>query len=527
LGGDEFIVFMTNIGETYNVKRRAKDLITTISTPFQNKNDYPLDISGSVGVALFPQNGSNFDELYKNADIALYRSKSYGKNRYTLFDEKFLENYSQTGIITDIERNAALSKNENEIIGETDNIIYIRDASNHRMMYINDGAKLAYGLSDSDLGKPCYYAFHRRSSACDGCHIEKLKFDEFLVRESYNAELKKNFLVREKLIIWKGITAQILFATDITPQVTQRNEAILQSQLKQQLIETIEEISSSASLEEGIKRALNAMRQLYNGNGIILMSQPKPDNLSVEGTLSVLVDGIKAHTETAVIDVASFDCLSEQNLEFAHEHKITTALVYLSGLVSPGVIVAVLNPRANLKHLEIFEKVMRFIESQLQRQVLSEKVSAERKRYRTLISSISDSVFEYDVAEDDLTVYINDYKSYGMPDGMMIFKNASEYEKSSLDGSDLIGDVIYDKLHSAFLGMSDEPFEFSTTTLNGNELWLRIKPQKVYDSLGVLVRVVGTLKDVTESHLNSEISELNNLKVELEYRKGHDNLTGL
>ncbi|MEG2082868.1 MAG: GGDEF domain-containing protein, partial [Oscillospiraceae bacterium] len=423
LGGDEFIVFMTNIGETYNVKRRAKDLITTISTPFQNKSDYPLDISGSVGVALFPQNGSNFDELYKNADIALYRSKSYGKNRYTLFDEKFLENYSQTGIITDIERNAALSKKENEIIGETDNIIYIRDASNHRMMYINDGAKLAYGLSDSDLGKPCYYAFHRRSSACDGCHIEKLKFDEFLVRESYNAELKKNFLVREKLIIWKGITAQILFATDITPQVTQRNEAILQNQLKQQLIETIEEISSSASLEEGIKRALNAMRQLYNGNGIILMSQPKPDNLSVEGTLSVLVDGkdflfnfkqnvteefyqlistcIKAHTETAVIDVPSFDCLSEQNLEFAHEHKITTALVYLSGLVSPGVIVAVLNPRANLKHLEIFEKVMRFIESQLQRQVLSEKVSAERKRYRTLISSISDSVFEYDVAEDD------------------------------------------------------------------------------------------------------------------------------
>ncbi|MEG0092082.1 MAG: hypothetical protein RSA20_09690, partial [Oscillospiraceae bacterium] len=88
-------------------------------------------------------------------------------------------------------------------------------------------------------------------------------------------------------------------------------------------------------------------------------------------------------------------------------------------------------------------KVMRFIESQLQRQVLSEKVNAERKRYRTLISSISDSVFEYDVAQDDLTVYINDYKSYGMPDGMMIFKNASEYQKSSLDGSDLIEDAIY------------------------------------------------------------------------------------
>ncbi|MEG0092083.1 MAG: hypothetical protein RSA20_09695, partial [Oscillospiraceae bacterium] len=283
----------------------------------------------------------------------------------TLFDEKFLENDSQTGIITDIERNAALSKKENEIIGETDNIICIRDASNHRMMYINDGAKLAYGLSDSDLGKPCYYAFHRRSSACDGCHIEKLKFDEFLVRESYNAELKKNFLVREKLIIWKGITAKILFATDITPQVTQRNEAILQNQLKQQLIETIEEISTASSLEEGIKRALNAMRQLYNGNGIVLMSQPKPDNLTVEGTLSTLVDGkdflfnfkqnvtdnfyqlvsncIKAHTETAVIDVTSFGYLSEQNLEFASEHKITTALVYLSGLVSPGVIVAVLN----------------------------------------------------------------------------------------------------------------------------------------------------------------------------------------
>ncbi|MEG0019092.1 MAG: diguanylate cyclase, partial [Oscillospiraceae bacterium] len=125
------------------------------------------------------------------------------------------------------------------------------------------------------------------------------------------------------------------------------------------------------------------------------------------------------------------------------------------------------------------------------------------------------------------TLYINDYERYGMADGMLIYKNALDYKKSSFDGSSFVTDEVFNKLHCVFIGKSDEPFEFVTSTANHQELWLSINPKKIFDSKGALLRVVGTLKDVTANHLAPEKSELNTLKVELEYRKGHDHLTGL
>ncbi|MEG2928767.1 MAG: EAL domain-containing protein [Oscillospiraceae bacterium] len=558
LGGDEFIVFMTNIGETYNVKRRAKDLIGTIKAPFQNKKHYPLDISGSVGVALFPQNGTSFDELYRNADIALYRSKSYGKNRYTLFNENFLLDGVESGVLTGIERNVALSKNVDEIIGVTDNIIYICDATNYRLMYLNEAAKLTYHLTDADLGKPCYHVFHGRSCACDSCQVGSLSFNEFTVRESFHPIIGKNFLVRGKLISWNGITSQIVFATDITQQVNQRNEAVLESFLKQQLIEIVEQISTAPSLEQGAKSAFLSLCRLYGGTGIMQFKLPTEKQLFVDGTFSMfskdgapfsmdalpdsvtfhqavtkdfcrlVVNGANTHVETAFFDVGQNNTtLTLDNLAFAKEHGITSVLVYLSSIMMPDTLVAILNPCKHLSHLDISGKIVHFLENQLQKQVLSQKINAERDRYRILVSSISDNVFEYDVAENDLTLYINDYERYGMADGMLIYKNALDYKKSSFDGSSFVTDEVFNKLHCVFIGKSDEPFEFVTSTANHQELWLSINPKKIFDSKGALLRVVGTLKDVTANHLAPEKSELNTLKVELEYRKGHDHLTGL
>lgn len=84
-GGDEFVIFIRDIPNVEFIK----DKITAHLSDFEKTyrvGDVEHKISVSLGVALYPQNGSTYEELYKKADIALYMAKQSGKNVCFLYD---------------------------------------------------------------------------------------------------------------------------------------------------------------------------------------------------------------------------------------------------------------------------------------------------------------------------------------------------------------------------------------------------------------------------------------------------------
>lgn len=86
IGGDEFVIFLKNTPEITFVTKAAEALCETLQNSFTGeKKDY--SVSGSVGIALYPQNGTTYGELFKNADSALYLAKQEGKNRFSLYTE--------------------------------------------------------------------------------------------------------------------------------------------------------------------------------------------------------------------------------------------------------------------------------------------------------------------------------------------------------------------------------------------------------------------------------------------------------
>lgn len=84
MGGDEFTVVLPDIGRADEVQPIAQRLNQRLFAPFV-LGDVPLQISGSIGVALFPEDGQTVDELLRHADQAMYESKRLGRNRTSYF----------------------------------------------------------------------------------------------------------------------------------------------------------------------------------------------------------------------------------------------------------------------------------------------------------------------------------------------------------------------------------------------------------------------------------------------------------
>lgn len=84
LGGDEFIVILTAIDSETQVKKVARRIVETLQQPWEI-GPHRFQITVSIGISLFPDDGEGIDQLISFADKALYQAKAEGKNRYKFY----------------------------------------------------------------------------------------------------------------------------------------------------------------------------------------------------------------------------------------------------------------------------------------------------------------------------------------------------------------------------------------------------------------------------------------------------------
>lgn len=89
-GGDEFIVLMPNINNTQDVLRKINNIIERLNKPI-NVKEREFYIPASVGISVYPRDGSSAEALIKNADVAMYSAKSIGKNTCRLYADEMNE----------------------------------------------------------------------------------------------------------------------------------------------------------------------------------------------------------------------------------------------------------------------------------------------------------------------------------------------------------------------------------------------------------------------------------------------------
>ncbi|HVK95310.1 MAG TPA: EAL domain-containing protein [Noviherbaspirillum sp.] len=87
LGGDEFMLLARNLNDMRIADDIALQIVDTMRGAFSLQGR-ELRISASVGIAIYPFDGSDIDTLMKKADIAMYHAKSAGRDQYQMFDPK-------------------------------------------------------------------------------------------------------------------------------------------------------------------------------------------------------------------------------------------------------------------------------------------------------------------------------------------------------------------------------------------------------------------------------------------------------
>ena len=90
LGGDEFTVLLRNVGDAETARQIADRVIRSLALP-ANLGGRDYHMRASVGVTLFPDDGTELEEVIRQADLAMYRAKAQGRGRAIFFEREMKE----------------------------------------------------------------------------------------------------------------------------------------------------------------------------------------------------------------------------------------------------------------------------------------------------------------------------------------------------------------------------------------------------------------------------------------------------
>jgi diguanylate cyclase (GGDEF)-like protein len=84
-GGDEFVILLSEINQSQDAALSAEKILQTLAVPY-HIDQHELRVTSSIGIVVYPDDGTDADTLLKHSDIAMYHAKDQGRNNYQFFE---------------------------------------------------------------------------------------------------------------------------------------------------------------------------------------------------------------------------------------------------------------------------------------------------------------------------------------------------------------------------------------------------------------------------------------------------------
>lgn len=193
-GGDEFLILQRNMKSEIILRGFLHSIMVKIADAFAGKFDN-INITCSIGCAVYPHNGQNYDELFQRADFCLYRAKDKGRNRYVFYrDDLHADLYKKA-----IEAKKGVNYEDREVKElkfMSDFLLDLNVAPKRAITQILEHMKETYNLNDIEIYMgpelECVYSLGVKKENAPNVSYIKTPGFKFVLDNKYS--LRINFL---------------------------------------------------------------------------------------------------------------------------------------------------------------------------------------------------------------------------------------------------------------------------------------------------------------------------------------------
>lgn len=181
--------------------------------------------------------------------------------------------------LDDVQCQEFLEELRNEEIGNItesmDEVVYVSDPETYELYYLNAAGRRMTGVYDYK-GSKCYKVLQGKDGPCKFCTNSQLCKDEFLIWERENTFFRRHFILKDKLIPWKGKMARVEMAIDITEKEILSQAIQKRLNLERVIVDSCKILVREPNTEKSVRQVLKIMGEFCQGDRAYVL-KPCPD----------------------------------------------------------------------------------------------------------------------------------------------------------------------------------------------------------------------------------------------------------
>lgn len=156
------------------------------------------------------------------------------------------------------------------IVEGMDELVYVSDVENYELLYMNAVGRERTGSYDYQ-GLKCYQVFHGRNTPCEFCTNKYLKADQYYVWEMENVLTDGHFILKDKLIPWKGKMARLELAVDVGEKeiLTQRMQEKID--IENNIVECAKILEEEQNQQEALQGVLGVIGKFFDAYRVYIL----------------------------------------------------------------------------------------------------------------------------------------------------------------------------------------------------------------------------------------------------------------
>ncbi|NLV82828.1 MAG: diguanylate cyclase [Synergistaceae bacterium] len=187
---------------------------------------------------------------------------------------------------------SAKMQNQEMMLDELDEIVYVSDAENYDLLYVNKaGRDLLKNKKTDYKGSKCYRYLFKSKKPCPFCTMHLLSRDKYYVWERTLKSSGQHYMLKDKLLDWNGREARIELAINLTEKQKQQKNLASRLEIEKELLESVGEMVYASNLEESLSLILKRVGHLYNADRSYMM-RINEDGKTISMTNEWLSEGI-------------------------------------------------------------------------------------------------------------------------------------------------------------------------------------------------------------------------------------------